>query len=103
MINAGDKIRTSMRPLTHALPGAIAELLRDVPVSSAKVDFAWRVAVGTVVERVTSVRLDGSVLLVVAADQHWAREITRSSGVILVRLQTLLGHDTVTRIVVRES
>jgi predicted nucleic acid-binding Zn ribbon protein len=91
-----------MRPLTHALPGAIAELLRDVPVSNGKVDFAWRVAVGTSVERVTSVRLDGCILLVVAEDQHWAREITRSSGVILARLQTLLGRDTVNRIVVRE-
>jgi hypothetical protein len=91
-----------MRPLTHALPGAIAELLRDVPVSNGKVDFAWRVAVGTAVERVTSVRLDGCVLRVLAADAQWAREIARSSGVILARLQTLLGHDTVNRIVVRE-
>jgi hypothetical protein len=91
-----------MRPLTHALPGAIAELLRDVPVSNGKVAFAWRVAVGTTVERVTSVRLDRGVLRVAASDRHWAREIDRSSGVILVRLQTLLGHDTVNRIVVRE-
>jgi hypothetical protein len=91
-----------MRPLTHALPGAIAELLRELPVSNGKVDFAWRVAVGTAVERVTSVRLDGSILRVFADDQHWAREITRSSGVILARLQTLLGQATVNRIVVRE-
>jgi hypothetical protein len=91
-----------MRLLTHALPGAIAELLRDVPVSSGKVDFAWRVAVGTSVERVTSVRLDGGILLVFAEDKHWAREITRSSGVILARLQTLLGQDIVNRIIVRE-
>lgn len=91
-----------MRPLTHALSGAIAELLRDVPVSNGKVDFAWRVAVGISLGRVTSVRLDGGTLLVVAEDQHWAREITRSSGVILARLRTLLGQDTVNRIVVRE-
>jgi predicted nucleic acid-binding Zn ribbon protein len=91
-----------MRPLTHALPGAIAELLRDVPVSNGKVDFAWRVAVGTSVERVTSVRLEGGVLVVVAEDQRWAREVTRSSGVILARLQTLLGRAIVDRIVVRE-
>jgi Dna[CI] antecedent, DciA len=92
-----------MRPLTHALPGAIADLLRDVPVSTGKVDFAWRVAVGTLVERVTSVRLDGRILLVVPVDQRWAREITRSSGMILGRLQALLGHDTVDSIVVRKS
>lgn len=91
-----------MRPLTHALPGAIAELLRDVPVSKGKVEFAWRVAVGTSLERVTSVQLDGGLLLVLAEDTHWAREITRSSGVILARLRTLLGQDAVNRIVVRE-
>jgi hypothetical protein len=91
-----------MRPLTHALPGAVAELLREVPVSSGKVEFAWRVAVGAIVGRVTSVQLDGRTLLVVAADRHWAREITRSSGVILTRMQTLLGQDAVNHIVVRE-
>ena len=91
-----------MRPLTHALSGAIAELLRDVPVSNGKVDFAWRIAVGTSLGRVTSVRLDGGTLLVVAEDQHWAREITRSSGVILARLQTLLGQDAVNRMEVRQ-
>src|SRR5580704_2740397 len=91
-----------MRPLTHALPGAIAELLRDVPISNGKVDFAWRVAVGSSVERVTTVRLDGCILLVFAEDKHWAREITRSSGVILARLQTLLGQATVNRMEVRE-
>jgi predicted nucleic acid-binding Zn ribbon protein len=90
-----------MRPLTHALPGALAELLRDVPVSHGKVDFAWRAAVGPTIGRATSARLDGRILLVDAADRHWAREITRSSGVILWRLQTLLGKDTVDRIVVR--
>jgi len=35
-------------------------------------------------------------------DQNWAREITRSSSVILARLQTLLGHDAVTQILVRK-
>ena len=91
-----------MRPLTHALPGALAELLRHAPLSPGKVSFAWRAAVGTNLERVTSVRLDGHVLVVEAADQHWAREITRSSSVILPRLRTLLGNDTIERILVRE-
>jgi hypothetical protein len=91
-----------MQPLTHALPGAIAELLRDVPVSSGKVDFAWRVAVGTSLERVTSVQLEGGILRIFAEDKHWAREITRSSAVILARLRTLLGQDAVNRMEVRE-
>ena len=84
------------------MPGALAELLRGAPLSDGKVNFAWRAAVGSAVERVTAVRLDGRVLLVEAATSQWAREITRSSGVILTRLQTLLGHDAVERIAVRE-
>ena len=90
-----------MRPLTQALPGAVTELLRGVPISGGKVSFAWRVAVGTVVERVSSVRLDDRTLLVDVTDQRWAREIARSSPVILTRLQMLLGHDVVSRIEVR--
>ena len=60
------------------------------------------VIVGAAVERVTSVRLEGRVIIVEPVDQTWAREIARSSPVILTRLQTLLGKETVTRILVRE-
>ena len=91
-----------MRPLTHALPGALAELLRDAPLSPGKVEFAWRAAVGPNLGRVTSVRLEGRVLIVEAANPHWAREIVRGSNIILTRLKTLLGHDTVERMQVRE-
>ena len=35
-----------MRPLSHAVPGGLAELLRDTPLSQGKVDFAWKAAVG---------------------------------------------------------
>jgi predicted nucleic acid-binding Zn ribbon protein len=90
-----------MQPLTQALPKVLAELLRDVPISDGKVTFAWRAAVGTTVERVSSARLDGQTLRVHAPDPHWAREIERSSPVILRRLQTLLGADAVARIDVR--
>jgi predicted nucleic acid-binding Zn ribbon protein len=91
-----------MRPLTQALPGALADLLRDVPLSSGKVDFAWKAAVGRSLERVSAVMLEGRVLLVDVPDRNWAREITRSSHVILARLQTLLGPDAVTEIRVRK-
>jgi hypothetical protein len=91
-----------MRPLVQALPGALIELLRDAPLSAGKVSFAWRAAVGVNLERVTSVRLDGKALIVEAASPQWAREIRRSSGVILSRLKKLLGSQAITRIVVRE-
>ena len=90
-----------MQPLTQALPGALAALLRETPLSAGKVNFAWRAAVGSAVERVTSVRLEDRILIVEPVDAIWAREITRSSPVILMRLQTLLGQDTVTKIQIR--
>ena len=91
-----------MRPLAEGLPGALSTLLRDVPLSHGKVDFAWKAAVGAGVDRVTAVRLEGHVLLVEVPDQNWSREIARSSPVILRRLQTLLGPDTVAEIRVRK-
>lgn len=90
-----------MRPLTHALPGALAALLCDVPVSTGKVNFAWKAAVGAGLERVTSVQLEGRVLVVEVRDRNWAKEITRSTPVILPRLQTLLGREAVNEIQVR--
>jgi hypothetical protein len=91
-----------MRPLTQALPGALAALLRDVPISTGKVDFAWKAAVGAAVERVTSVRLERRLLIVEVPDQNWAREIAHSTPIILARLQTLLGRDAVTEIQIRK-
>jgi hypothetical protein len=85
------------------LPGALAEIMRAAPLSAGKVDFAWRAAVGSAVERVTAVRLEGRVLLVEATSAAWAREVVRSSPIILARLQTLLGRDTVATITVREN
>ena len=90
-----------VRPLSSAVPGALADLLRHAPLSAGKVAFAWRAAVGTAMERGSSIRLDGQVLVVDAADRHWALEIRRLSGVILSRLQNLLGPDVVTSLDVR--
>jgi predicted nucleic acid-binding Zn ribbon protein len=89
-----------MRQIADAMPGAVAELLRAAPLSAGKVEFAWRTAVGSAFAKVTSVRLEGTVLLVDAATSHWVREIRRSSPVILRRLRALLG-DLVTELSVR--
>jgi predicted nucleic acid-binding Zn ribbon protein len=91
-----------VRPLNSALPGALAELLRDAPLSPGKVSFAWRAAVGPALERETSVRLESGTLFVDAMSKQWAREVRRSSKIILNRLQALLGDDAVTSISVRE-
>ena len=90
-----------MRPLAQAVPGAVAELLRGAPLSDGKVAFAWKVAVGPAMERATAIKLDGTLLIVDVVNAQWAREIKRSRGVILSRLGTLLGNDTVTDIRVR--
>jgi hypothetical protein len=90
-----------MHPLTVALPAALAQLLRDSPLSQGKVAFAWNAAVGSALQRATSVKLTGDVLVVQAADRHWAREIARSQPIILDRLKSLLGEGTVTRLDVR--
>ena len=92
-----------MRPLSHAVPAALAEILRAAPLSDGKVSFAWRTAVGPALERVTSVKLEGRVLLVDTAGTLWSREIARSSPVILRRLQDLLGVTTVEKIEVRRA
>ena len=63
--------------------------------------FAWNAAVGPALERVTTVKLERRVLIVEAASAQWSREIQRSSGVILARLQSLLGKDTVSSIIIR--
>jgi predicted nucleic acid-binding Zn ribbon protein len=82
-----------MVPAHRILPGVLAEAIRKAPLTPEKVQFAWRTAVGPVVERSTTIRLDDGVLRVTAADAHWAREVERSSRLIMTRLQALLGQN----------
>jgi predicted nucleic acid-binding Zn ribbon protein len=90
-----------MRPLTHAVPGALMQLLRDLPLSDGMVGFAWGAAVGPAVARATTVKLEHAVLIVETTSVEWTREIKRSTPVILKRLQSLLGDAAVTEIIVR--
>jgi hypothetical protein len=90
-----------MNPLTAALPTALAQLLKAGPLSAGKVEFAWNASVGPALQRVTTVHLEGAVLIVDAVNAQWAREIERSAPLILSRLATLLGESVVTRIDVR--
>jgi predicted nucleic acid-binding Zn ribbon protein len=92
-----------MRSLAHVVPSALVYLLRRVPTSQGKVEFAWSAAVGHALQRVTQVRLEGNVLVVEAASAQWVREITRSSAMILQRLQSYLGESTVAGIDVRTN
>jgi hypothetical protein len=84
-----------MIPVSSVIPNAVAAMLRRAPLTPEKVAFAWRMAVGPAVDRVTSVELVDDVLRVRTRDAAWRREIDRSANLIRARLQTLLGHDTV--------
>jgi predicted nucleic acid-binding Zn ribbon protein len=91
-----------MESLQQVLPVVVQMLIRDMPLSPGKVTFAWRAAVGAAIDRATTVRLlEGGVLDVRVSDQHWRRELRRSTPLILARLSTLLGDGTVTSIQAR--
>ena len=90
-----------MQPISQAIPRVVAELLRGSALSAGKVEFAWKAAVGPAMDRVTRVRLEGRILLVEAHTPHWTREVSRSSRIILRRLQGLLGEDVVEELSIR--
>jgi hypothetical protein len=70
-------------------------------MSAGKMACAWNAAVGPAVHRATRISLENGTLIVEARSAQWAREVARSSTVILGRLQRLLGAQVVTRIIVR--
>jgi predicted nucleic acid-binding Zn ribbon protein len=88
-------------PLAQAIPRAVATLLRETPMSPGKLAFAWKTIVGPAMDRGTFVRLDGRTLLVDAKTAAWAKEVSRSSPIILRRLQTLLGSEVINELNVR--
>ena len=73
----------------------LAEVIRRQPSSPARTSFAWTVAVGPALARVTTVELRNRNMIVSARDVQWARELERARDTILARLQLLLGRDTV--------
>lgn len=83
----------------RVIPAVLADVIRKAPLSAEKVEFAWRTVVGAALDRVTQVRLsDDGVLYVKAGDPQWAREVKRSSRLIIKRLEPLLGPDVIRRI-----
>jgi hypothetical protein len=78
------------------MPGALAQILRAAPLTPEKVAFAWRSAVGSSIEKATTIDLRDGVLHVVARDRAWQREVERGMVTIRARLDALLG-DAVVR------
>ena len=85
-------------PVSRVIPDALADVLRRAPLTPEKVAFSWRTAVGSVVDKVTTVELYDGVLYVRARDAAWQREIERSAALIRSRLDSLLGERVVRRI-----
>ena len=79
-------------------------MLRNQPLSPGKVSLAWSAAVGRTIDRVTRVALGSAGTLTVSAgDPHWAREVSRSAGLIRSRVNHLLGDGVVRRLEVTTS
>jgi hypothetical protein len=87
-----------MEPIQNFMTGVLAEVVRRQPASDARTTFAWQLAVGSALARVTTVELADGVLVVRTRDPRWRPEIERAKSTVLPRLQHLLGPDAVTRI-----
>ena len=90
-------------PLQQVMPAALASVLRRAPLTTEKVAFAWRTAVGAGVDRASVVELRGTTLAVSVKSEQWRLEIARSTGLIRSRLDVVLGPGVVTRIDVTAS
>lgn len=84
-----------MLPIQQFSAGVLAEIVRRQPASAARTKFAWQLAVGPALARVTVVELTDGVLTVRSTDQRWAIEIARARPMVLARLQQLLGPDAI--------
>lgn len=87
-----------MRSIQTFAGGVLAQIVRRQPPSPGRTSFAWQLAVGPTLARMTSVDLEGAILTVRATDPRWLKEIDRAKTTILPKLQQLLGEDQVTKI-----
>ena len=90
-----------MRSIQTFAGGVLAEVVRRQPASPARTTFAWQLAVGPALARMTSVELEGTTLRVNATDARWLKEIERARAIILQKLQHVLGPEAVTKISTR--
>lgn len=88
-----------MKPIQPIMSEVVAKLVRPAPLSPEKVLFAWRMAVGPMIARVTLVRLrsDGC-LLVHLQDERWRPELERAARVVHERVAAALGADVLREI-----
>ena len=80
-----------MIPIQNFSSGVLAGIIRRQPASKERTSFAWQLAVGPALARMTTVELKGDVLEVRAKDLRWVREIERARPAVLAKMQHLLG------------
>lgn len=90
-----------MIPIQNFSTSVIAEIVRRQPASKERTGFAWQLAVGQALARVTTVDLADGVLSVRAIDRRWLLEIERAREAVLQKMQHLLGRDEVAHIMTR--
>jgi hypothetical protein len=87
-----------MIPLQNFSTSVLAEIVRRQPASKERTNFAWQLAVGPALARVTTVELGQGVLTVRGLDARWLVEIERARVPVLQKMQHLLGDGEVTRV-----
>jgi predicted nucleic acid-binding Zn ribbon protein len=87
-----------MLPIQNFSTGVLAEIIRRQPPSSQRTAFAWQLAVGHALSRVTTVELAEGVLTVRSRDSRWLREVERARPAVLEKMQNLLGKSEVRKL-----
>ncbi len=87
-----------MIPIQSFAPGVLVEIIRRQPASKERTSFAWQLAVGPALARVTAAELENGVLTVRSRDPRWLRELERARPAVLKKMQDLLGKDEVKRL-----
>ncbi len=83
----------------QVMQGVVAEVIRKAPLTAEKVAFAWRLAVGAAIDKSTTVRLaDTGVLYVRAETPAWLAAVRKSTSLIQIRLDDLLGENIVKKL-----
>lgn len=76
----------------------LAEMLARQPMSPGKLQFAWRAAVGAALARASTLDWREGRVVVRMSSPEWTRELERLKPIVLERMRTILGRETVSRI-----
>lgn len=89
-----------MLPVQQIATGVLGEIIRRQPPSPGRTAFAWSLAVGPALARVTAIDLRDGTLHVTPKDARWRPELERARDTILPRLRALLGERAITGLII---